>query len=124
MIRLKQIILGMKTIVLIFLILIGHVASSQSNPYPCKSSPQHRQFDFWVGEWKVFLPDLKTQVGESKIEVGSDGCLILENWTSTGTNPTSGKSMNYVNPATGKWEQLWVDSGINPNNPQKFDNGE
>jgi hypothetical protein len=33
--------------------------------------------------------------------------------------------MNYVNPATGKWEQLWIGSGgLNKNNPQKFVGGE
>ncbi len=106
------------------LILAGYFAYAQANPYPCKSSPQHRQFDFWIGEWNVYLPDLKSQVGESKIEIGSDGCLILENWTSKATPPTTGKSMNYINPQTSKWEQLWVGSGINLNNPQKFINGE
>ena len=50
--------------------------------------------------------------------------MILENWTAKGNVPNEGKSMNFVNPSTGKWEQLWIGSGgINQNNPQQFVNG-
>src|SRR4051794_3063374 len=36
--------------------------------------------------------------------------MILENWTSAGA-PFNGKSMNFVDQKTGKWEQVWVGSG-------------
>jgi hypothetical protein len=83
-----------------------------------------REFDFWVGEWNVYKRGTNVKVGDSKIEIASGGCMILENWEAAGPVAHNGKSMNYVNSATGKWEQLWIGSGgINVNNPQKFVNG-
>jgi hypothetical protein len=96
-----------------------------SNPFPCMNEKKLREFDFWVGEWDVYKNGTNALVGESKIEIASGGCMVLENWTAKGSVPSNGKSMNYVNSSTGKWEQLWIGSGgININNPQKFVNGE
>jgi hypothetical protein len=100
-------------------------AQNPSNPFPCMKDNKLREFDFWVGDWNVYQNGTDQLVGESKIEVASGGCMILENWTAKGPVAHNGKSMNYVNSATGKWEQLWIGSGgINTNNPQKFVNGE
>ena len=95
-----------------------------NNAFPCMTNKQAREFDFWIGTWDVY-PNGSTQiVGDSKIELASGGCMILENWTARGAFPNTGKSMNYVNTTTGKWEQLWIGSGgMNVNNPQKFVNG-
>jgi hypothetical protein len=99
--------------------------SANENAMPCLTQQNLRQFDFWVGEWDVYPNGANVLVGKSKIEVASGGCMVLENWTAVGGPPNVGKSMNYVNPATGKWEQLWIGSGgITVNNPQKFVNGE
>lgn len=95
------------------------------NANPCMSNKQAREFDFWIGEWDVYPNGANVIVGHSKIEMASGGCMILENWTALGLMPNTGKSMNYVNAVTGKWEQYWIGSGgLNPNNPQKFVNGE
>jgi hypothetical protein len=48
--------------------------------------------------------------------------MILENWTSKG-GPFEGKSINFVDPETGKWKQIWVGSGKMPN-ASEFLNGE
>lgn len=93
--------------------------------FPCMIIPQAREFDFWVGEWDVFQNGTNVQVGKSTVEIASGGCMILENWTALGPVPNTGKSINYVNTATGKWEQHWVGSGgLNLNNPSMFVNGE
>jgi hypothetical protein len=95
------------------------------NVMPCLAHEQARQFDFWIGEWDVYPNGANVLIGNNKIEMASGGCMILENWTAIGNVPNVGKSMNYVNPATGKWEQFWIGSGgITRNNPQKFVNGE
>lgn len=92
--------------------------------FPCLTHDQSREFDFWIGEWDVYPNGSSVLIGSSKVEMASGGCMILENWTALGPVPNTGKSMNYVNPATGKWEQFWIGSGgITPNNPQKFVNG-
>jgi hypothetical protein len=101
------------------------IVSATNIAMPCLIHEQSRQFDFWIGEWDVYPNGANIIIGHSKIEMASGGCMILENWTAVGGAPNTGKSMNYVNANTGKWEQFWLGSGgINPNNPQKFVNGE
>ncbi|WP_040368053.1 hypothetical protein [Balneola vulgaris] len=72
------------------------------------NTPEHRQFDFWVGDWNV-LDANGTQLGTSKVELILNDCVIFENWTSN--NPGyAGKSFNYYNPFTAKWNQKWIDT--------------
>jgi hypothetical protein len=90
------------------------------NGNPCMADAQHRQFDFWVGEWNVFQTTGMVQTGaHSSIQMISGGCAILENWESPGSN---GKSINFVDPVTHKWKQSWV--GNYANGTQEFVNGE
>lgn len=123
----------MKTIILLVCTLVcsyvfgqttAPASQASSAKMPCMENKQNREFDFWVGDWDVYARGTEKKVGDSKIEIASGGCMILENWVATGPVEHNGKSMNYVNPQTGKWEQLWIGSGgINVNNPQKFVNG-
>jgi hypothetical protein len=92
-----------------------------TNVYPCMGNAQARQFDFWIGEWDAYVTGTNNLAGHSKIEMASGGCMILENWTSAGA-PFSGKSMNFVDPVSGKWKQIWV--GSNGINASEFLNGE
>ncbi len=73
---------------------------------PCEHDLRYRAFDFWIGEWDVYSP-AGQQVGINSIEPLLSSCMLLENWTSG--SGTSGKSMNYLDPATGRWHQKWVD---------------
>jgi tetratricopeptide (TPR) repeat protein len=72
---------------------------------PCLVRPEHKQFDFWIGEWNVMTPQGQL-AGTSSIQRIVDGCVIFENWT--GAQGGSGKSFNYYDKADGKWHQLWV----------------
>lgn len=84
-------------------------ANQQSKrPAPCMSE-QHRQFDFWVGEWNVTDADGKT-VGHSNIDARLNGCVIHEHWQGVGSE---GESFNIYNAGSGQWEQYWVDNGGN-----------
>ena len=74
---------------------------------PCMFVPEARQFDFWVGDWDVYSVQGQ-KVASSRIESFSEGCGILENWTTVGN---TGKSINYFDTNTKKWTQLWVGSG-------------
>ena len=79
-------------------------------PVPC-SAAEHRQFDFWLGEWDVFDPSGKA-VGQSRVESILNGCVIAEHWSSGGNPPGAGdgKSFNQYNAQLGQWEQFWVDA--------------
>ena len=81
-------------------------ALAEKTARPCMATPEHRQFDFWVGEWNVYNPQ-GTQVGTNTIESVAVGCIVMENWTGAGGGV--GKSMNFYDPATRKWRQTWVD---------------
>ena len=74
---------------------------------PCMADPKAREFDYWIGEWDVFVTGTKTYAGHSKIDLISGGCALLENWDS---NSGSGKSLNFIDPLTHKWKQTWVGS--------------
>jgi hypothetical protein len=102
--------------------IVGKVSAQQqvdNSALPCIGNKQAREFDFWVGEWDVYKRSTTQLVGHSLIQVVSDGCAILENWTAAGSSG-SGKSLNFIDPATGKWKQTWVGS----RGPQDFVNGE
>lgn len=82
----------------------------KKNATPCENDPGYRAFDFWIGEWQVETPNNPTK-SASSIQKILGGCVILENWYGGGMNAgpgTTGKSMNYYTPATGKWKQVWV----------------
>jgi tetratricopeptide (TPR) repeat protein len=81
-----------------------------SNAYPCMNLPEARQFDFWLGEWDVYLtsnPSVKT--GFNRITQQSGGCVILESWESQGAH--QGMSINYYDPIAKSWKQKWAGSG-------------
>ena len=78
---------------------------------PC-SAPQYRRFDFWIGEWDAFGKNGK-KVGDSKISLVLDSCIILEEWTSASVSKGiryAGKSFNTYNAVTKQWQQTWVDN--------------
>ena len=87
--------------------------------YPCAAEPHSHDFDFWIGEWEVYQTGSKYLVGRSIVQSIAGECAILENWTST--QAQTGKSINYYNPSTSKWEQDWIGSG---GGPQRYLNGE
>jgi hypothetical protein len=89
----------------------GRTTSAQQPPQqrtpPCKTQPEYRQFDFWVGEWDVQTPQGQ-QAGTNSVQLILGDCVLLENWT--GARGGTGKSFNVYNAAKGKWQQTWVDN--------------
>jgi hypothetical protein len=71
-------------------------------------APEHRQFDFWIGEWEVTTPD-GAPAGRNRIESILDGCALGESWT--GAKGGSGHSYNAYDRQHGRWHQTWVDNG-------------
>jgi hypothetical protein len=74
----------------------------------CMDSALHRQFDFWTGDWNVYAA-AGQYAGENTITPGSAGCVLAETWTSA--RGGTGHSLNFVEPSTGAWRQIWVGSG-------------
>jgi hypothetical protein len=74
---------------------------------PC-AAPEHHQFDFWIGRWTVSNPQGQT-VGSSHVSRISAGCAVLEQWQAADGPP--GTSINFYEPQTGRWNQVWVGGG-------------
>lgn len=89
--------------------------------FPCSADPKQRVFDFWIGEWDAYVAGTNNLAGYSSIQWASGGCMILENWSSARL-PYTGKSMNFIDAATGKWQQVWV--GAEGGGQHVFVNGE
>src|SRR6476646_4300389 len=84
------------------------VVASTSNAAPPAScaSPEHRQFDFWIGDWRVHKPD-GTFAGINRITLEYGSCVIHEHYV-TGTG-YSGESLNIYDASRKVWHQTWVD---------------
>lgn len=89
--------------------------------YPCSKEPRNHDFDFWIGDWECYRTGTQILSGFSHVEAISGGCAILENYTAT--QAYSGKSFNFYDTASGKWEQDWIGSG-GPSDRQHYYNGE
>lgn len=76
-----------------------------SAPPPCTAAV-YRQLDFWIGRWRV-TDSTGKHLGDNTISRAQGGCLIKEQWHSAAGS--DGESMNFFNPSTRTWHQVWVD---------------
>lgn len=81
-------------------------AASPPAPPPACTAPEHRQFDFWVGEWAVTPTGKEQIVALSLIEKLYGDCVVRENWMPLKGSP--GGSLNSY--FEGRWRQTWVDA--------------
>lgn len=100
-------------------ILLGSPAAAQTSPTPnppptsappaCATDAEpYRDFDFWAGAWNVTDP-AGNAAGVNEITLEEGGCLLVERWT--GAQGGSGTSLNFVDPKTGQWRQIWMSQG-------------
>lgn len=75
-------------------------------PREC-TAPEHRQFDFWIGDWDVSTPD-GAVAGRNRIEPILGGCALKESWT--GVKGGSGTSYNAWDRQRSRWHQTWLDN--------------
>ena len=88
-------------------------AIAQSSPTPVAppkppacSTPENRQFDFWLGDWEVRDTAGKL-LGQNRITSLHKGCVLFENYRA---GEFSGSSLNIHDADTKRWHQTWVDS--------------
>lgn len=97
----------MNKIFLFLFILLCNSVLAQNNSGNCNCcSKENRQFDFWIGDWQVFNK-LGVNVGENKIVVLQDSCLLQENWISNGQ---TGTSYNFYDNTDSTWNQVYIDN--------------
>lgn len=81
------------------------LARAEAARYPCRTRPESRQLDFWIGEWTVSDP-AGVVVGENVITSDLEGCVLRESWTDGYGG--RGTSVNVYDPATRLWHQVWT----------------
>ncbi|MEO8302701.1 MAG: hypothetical protein ABI724_01145 [Betaproteobacteria bacterium] len=97
---------------LALMLALTHGANAEDKPVvppkapPGCAAPEHRQFDFWLGDWVVRDPSAKV-VGENHLTSLHKGCAMLENWT--GNGGFTGSSLNLYDAERRQWHQTWVD---------------
>lgn len=96
---------------LVIALALATPAAAQQTPPGC-SAAEHEQFDFWVGSWTVTNPSNGVTSGSSRIEKVSSGCAVLEHWTDA--RGTDGHSINFYDPQSQTWHQVWMGSDGSP----------
>lgn len=82
-------------------------AFAQSPPPAACAGPEHRQFDFWLGDW-----ELSHAGGTSRNRITSTlgGCVIEERFTGGPGSKLDGASVSTWDRAAKRWKQTWVDN--------------
>lgn len=96
----------MKHIAMSFLLAVG--AAGNAFAAPCEA-PEHRQFDFWIGQWEVrgaARPNQPPSASQITNEYG--GCVVHERYTTPGGY--AGESLNGWDPVRKVWHQTWMDN--------------
>lgn len=102
-------------------------SSAVAQPAPC-TAPEHREFDFWIGEWTVYQAgsttagaanssaggaaagtNTGTVAGTNSITREMGGCVLHERYRTP--NGYTGESFNIYDASRKRWHQTWVDSG-------------
>lgn len=83
------------------------VASVQAADENHCGAPEHRQFDFWLGEWNVHTPDGKL-AGVNSIKNEYGGCVLHERYSTP--RGYRGESLNIYDAGRKVWHQSWVDT--------------
>lgn len=92
--------------------LTAGIATAQQTappPSPCETDAAFHAFDFWIGDWKVSARSSGKYAGENSITPIEGQCALMEDWK--GQAGSTGKSLNYYNPLTKTWRQIWVSAG-------------
>lgn len=71
------------------------------------NTPEHGQFDFWVGEWEVRTPAGKV-AGINRITREYSGCAVREQYQSS--SGYRGESLNVYDSGRRLWRQNWIDN--------------
>jgi hypothetical protein len=83
---------------------------------PACDTPQHHQFDFWLGDWQVFDAATDKLVAFDRVEKHSEGCIVEQNMTFVtdlyrrpgAAYRLSGMSINRYDGEA--WLELWADN--------------
>lgn len=96
----------MRNVLLSCALLLGSASAAIAKPALTCTDPHYHDFDFWLGKWAVTGKNGKL-AGHSVIEAAHGDCAVYEHWTNA--QGGSGGSINYFDPGTRRWRQVYVD---------------
>lgn len=71
--------------------------------------PVHDEFDFWIGEWEVYMTAKPEQmIGASSVDKAYNNCAVRESWKPF--TMLEGASLNTWDKHKRVWRQIWVDA--------------
>jgi hypothetical protein len=80
-------------------------AAAQPAARRCETR-EHRQFDFWIGQWEVFDRGGTTKVADVRVDAILDGCVLKEEYSDP--DGLHGSSFSSYDVTTRRWQQTWV----------------
>lgn len=83
------------------------VAEAEARTHPCEQDERYRGLDFWLGDWE--LVSQGQVLGTDTITRAVGSCAVLQHFTSAAGS--EGRSLSYLDPASGAWHQHWIGSG-------------
>ena len=99
---------------------VAQPAPAAPPPPPCATA-EHRQLDFWVGDWELEFDLPNGGKGKATNRITRDAfgsCAIVEHFVQPGGGPGGadyvGGSYSAWDPQTGRWRQMWVDNAGTP----------
>lgn len=90
--------------------LSGPAGQASAQQTGCSESELHTAFSFWEGAWNVYGADGQF-AGHNTIFSGGNGCVLHEHWQPLQAE-MDGHSLNFVDPHTGQWRQIWLSSNL------------
>ena len=87
-------------------VLASAAAAQSTRPGSCTSA-EHRQFDFWVGDWDAYqMGKRDSVVARLRVDLILDGCVLREVYE--GRNGLVGQSFSSYDASRRVWHQSWV----------------
>jgi ketosteroid isomerase-like protein len=86
--------------------LLALLLSAQTLQVTSCTSPAHRAFDFWIGDWDVLDAGSMQRSAHVIVESILDGCVLHERYEDA--KGLRGESFTSYDPSRGDWQQTWV----------------
>jgi hypothetical protein len=80
-------------------------ASPSANQQPSCSTPEYKQFDFWVGDWDAFEAGSTAPSARVQVDRLLDGCVLREQYA--GADGHQGQSLSIYDGSRKVWHQSW-----------------
>ncbi|MBB6185869.1 hypothetical protein [Rhodanobacter sp. MP7CTX1] len=78
-----------------------------TNPTPSCTSPAHRQFDFFAGNWDTYDLNAPSKlIARNHVTITLNGCVIHENYQQN--DGLHGESFSIYDATRDTWHQTWV----------------